>query len=98
LKSWENGFSEEYSILNTTRLSIKQATYLLLVGKMYLYGLLPSNYKPELRYYATHSNYMAAYYYLRTAAEKYENKEAYYMLGVLENFKLVPDKILETNL
>jgi hypothetical protein len=41
---------------------------------------------------------MAAYYYLRTAAEKYENKEAYYMLGVLENFKLVPDKILETNL
>jgi hypothetical protein len=41
---------------------------------------------------------MAAYYYLRVAAEHFENKEAYYLLGILENFKLVPDKLLEINI
>lgn len=37
---------------------------------------------------------MAAYYYLRVAAEYYENKEAYYLLGIIEQFKLVPDKAI----
>jgi hypothetical protein len=66
----------------------------VLVAKMYLYGLLPNADYDELRYYNTKSNYLAAYYYLRVAAEYYENKEAYYLLGILEHFKLVPDKLL----
>lgn len=56
---------------------------MLLVAKMYLYGVLSNGDYEELRYYNTKSNYLAAYYYLRVAAEYYENREAYYLLGIL---------------
>jgi hypothetical protein len=65
---------------------------------MYLYRILPTQEVRELRYYNTKSTYMAVYYYLRVASEHFENKEAYYLLGILENFKLVPDKLLEINI
>jgi hypothetical protein len=32
------------------------------------------------------------------AAEKYGNPQAYYWLGLLEQFKMVPDRVLEGNL
>jgi hypothetical protein len=56
------------SILNITRVSVRQSAYLLLVAKMYLYRILPNNEVQELHYYNTQSNYMAIYYYLRVAA------------------------------
>lgn len=65
---------------------------------MYLYNFLPNHDLPALRNYDTPSNYLAAYYYLRIAAEHYENPEAYYMLAVLEHYKLVPDKLLQANI
>jgi hypothetical protein len=37
---------------------------------------------------------MLAYIYFKIAAEKYENKDAYYFLGVLEYHKLVPNLVL----
>lgn len=79
-------------------MTLKQSSYLLLVAKMYLYNFLPNHELPALRTYDTPSNYLAAYYYLRIAAEHYENAEAYYLLGILEQYKLVPDKMLEANI
>ena len=64
-------FIDKKSILNITRVSMKQSMYLVLVAKMYLYGLLPNHDYSELESYDTKSNYMAAYYYLRVAAEYY---------------------------
>ncbi len=66
-----------------TRVYVNKAAYLALVGKMYLYEILPDNTIPQLRPYNTDSSYIAAYYYLRVAAQKYENKDAYYILGIL---------------
>lgn len=86
------------STLNISRVTLKQSAYLLLVAKMYLYGFLPDHQLPALRSYDTPSNYLAAYYYLRIAAEHYENPEAYYMLAILEHYKLVPDKLLQANI
>jgi len=49
--------------------------YLLLLGKMYLYDVMP---KSEITgytwgMYATEARYMLAYFYLKVAAERYEN-------------------------
>jgi hypothetical protein len=41
---------------------------------------------------------LAGYFYLKVAAERYGNRQAYYLLGLLEQLKLVPDKIIEGNL
>lgn len=52
-----------------SRVVAAQGTYLLLVGKMYLYGLLPDREDSRLRVYNTDSRHLAAYFYLRLAAE-----------------------------
>lgn len=65
---------------------------------MYLYGLLDDPQHPSLQSYRTQATYLAAFFYFKVAAENYSNKQAYYWLGLLEQFKLVPDKVIETNL
>lgn len=50
---------------------------------MYLYQMIPNAEVPTLKYYMTDSPYIAAYYYLKIAADHYENREAYYLLGVM---------------
>jgi len=50
---------------------VKKGTYFLLLGKMYLYGLLSTEDDSRLSIYMTESNYLASYFYLRIAAEQY---------------------------
>lgn len=75
-----------------------QGGYFLLVAKMYLYGMLDRPERSELQQYVTEAPYLAAYFYLQVAAHQYSNSQAYYWLGLLEQFKLVPDRLLETHL
>lgn len=65
---------------------------------MYLYRLLDNPKQPQLQRYVTPAHLLAAYFYLKIAAERHGNDQAYYLLGLLEQFKLVPDKLIETNL
>jgi len=50
------------------RVKMKKGAYFMLVGKMYLYKLLPNDNIESLQYYNTKSSYAASYYYLKLAA------------------------------
>jgi TPR repeat protein len=77
---------------------LEKGAYFLYVAKMYLYGLFDNPLNSQLQQYRTGAPYLAAYLLLRVAAEEHQNAEAYYWLGLLEQFKLVPDRVLEGNL
>jgi hypothetical protein len=95
-------FSDPYHAekINTDNIAVDPGNFLLLLGKMYLYDILP---KSSLRdstwgIYDSQSRHMLAYFYLKIAAEEYENSEAYYFLGLLEFYKLTPDTVFAANL
>ena len=76
----------------------EQGTFFVILAKMYLYKTFDNSAFSQLQEYRTDASFLAAYFYFKVAAEKYGNPQAYYWLGLLEQFKLVPDRILEGNL
>ena len=57
-------------------------SYLFILGKMHLYGILPSDYPQR--------SYLLAYHYLQMAAELYESADAYYYLSLMEYMRITP--------
>lgn len=73
---------------------------MLLLAKMYLYDILPkgkfTGYTWKM--YQSESKYILAYFYLKIAAEKYSNAEAYYYIALLDYYKLTPHETFIANL
>ena len=66
--------------------------YLLLLAKMYLYDILPKSDFTGSTWamYQTDSRYLLAYFYMKVAADRYANGEAYYYLALMDYYKLHP--------
>lgn len=60
-----------------------------LTGKMHLFGMAEGSSRPD---------YLLAYYYIKLAAELFEEAECRYYLGVMYNYKLTPHFTVQHNL
>lgn len=56
------------ALLDHRRITMNKGAYFMLLGKMYLYKMLPNHDVHALRVYNTKSDYAASYYYLKLAA------------------------------
>lgn len=78
--------------------------YLFLLGKLYIYDMAPKQTLPpgpndsSSTWPTENARYLLGYFYLKTAAEKYSQPDAYYYLSVLEYMKLTPALLIRTNI